>query len=286
VTDQPSPPSEFAPVVSDDVFPGTTAITRRPADADETRRAQRRFWDWYSPAYQRDHASDLGEVSFVWSPERCLEDEIGLLGDVRGLDLLEVGCGGGQCSRWVAQRGGRAVALDLSESQLRAATRMARSSGISVPLVLADATALPFADASYDVAFAAHGAVGFVADSQTVMREVARVLRPGGRWVFAVAHSFRWCFPDDPGENGLTVSTSYFDRTPYVETADGGEATYVEHHRTMGDRVAEIVAAGLRLTALVEPEWPAGHRSSYENWSELRGRMLPGTSIWVTQKPA
>ena len=55
------------------------------------------------------------------------------------------------------------------------------------------------------------------------------------------------------------VTTSYFDRTPYVEQDERGRATYVEHHRTLGDRVREVTAAGLRLLDLVEPEWPAGN---------------------------
>ncbi len=71
---------------------------------------------------------------------------------------------------------------------------------------------------------------------ERVMREVARVLRPGGRWVFAVNHPMRWMFSDDPGPDGLTVTQSYFDRTPYVEVDAAGVPTYVEHHRTLGDR--------------------------------------------------
>ena len=104
--------------------------------------------------------------------------------------------------------------------------------------------------------FTAYGAVPFVADSAALMREAARVLRPGGRFVFSTTHPFRWAFPDDPESGGLTVTMSYFDRTPYVEADSDGEATYVEHHRTIGDRVREIVAAGLVLVDLVEPEWP------------------------------
>ena len=121
----------------------------------------------------------------------------------------------------------------------------------------ADAAALPFADRSFDLACSAYGGVPFVDDSARVMSEVARVLRPGGRWVFSVTHPLRWCFPDDPGEAGLVARHSYFDRTPYVEEAPDGAATYVEHHRTLGDRVREISAAGLRLLDVVEPEWPA-----------------------------
>ncbi|MGH3438327.1 MAG: SAM-dependent methyltransferase, partial [Sciscionella sp.] len=107
---------------------------------------------------------------------------------------------------------------------------------------------------------------------------------PGGRWVFAVTHPLRWIFPDDPGPDGLTVSQSYFDRTPYVEVDTDGRPTYVEHHRTLGDYVGQLAEAGLRLERLVEPEWPEGHLKEWGQWSPLRGRYFPGTAIFCTSK--
>ena len=134
------------------------------------------------------------------------------------------------------------MALDLSAGMLAHAAARRRRTGIEVPLVQADACELPFADGCFDLAFSAFGAIPFVADSAPAMREVARVLRPGGRWVFAANHPMRWVFPDDPGPAGLTAIQSYFDRSPYVEVDAAGVPAYVEHHRTMGDRVREIVA--------------------------------------------
>ncbi|MBC7678691.1 MAG: hypothetical protein H7233_06850, partial [Pseudorhodobacter sp.] len=88
-----------------------------------------------------------------------------------------------------------------------------------------------------------------------------------------------------PGPAGLTVAQSYFDRTPYVEIDAGGLASYVEHHRTLGDRVRELVAAGLGLDGVVEPEWPPGRTQEWGQWSPLRGRLVPGTAIFVAHRP-
>jgi SAM-dependent methyltransferase len=175
------------------------------------------------------------------------------------------------------------VALDLSAGMLDAARALDEVTGLVVPSVQADAAHLPFADGVFDLACSAHGALPFVADAGAVHSEVARVLRPGGRWVFSVSHPFRWCFPDDPTEAGLVAEYSYFDRTPYVEQDDEGIATYVEHHRTLGDQVRELTAAGFRLVDLVEPEWPDDLDTTWGGWSPLRGRLLPGTAVFVCE---
>jgi SAM-dependent methyltransferase len=260
-------------------------VSHEPVSAAASARANRFWWDSDADAYQAEHGDFLGDADFVWCPEGLREADAGLLGPVAGQRVLEVGCGAAMCSRWLATQDAVPVALDLSAGMLRHATEAAGRSGIRVPLVQADAQHLPFADGSFDIACTAFGAVPFVADSAGVMREVFRVLRPGARWVFATTHPLRWVFPDDPGPAGLTAQTPYFDRSPYVEVDEAGEPVYVEHHRTLGDRVRELVGAGFRLVDLIEPEWPAGHTREWGQWSPLRGALVPGTAIYVAVRP-
>ena len=84
---------------------------RRLVDEDESRRANGPDWDRYADEYQATHGAFLGDVGFVWGPEGLTEAEAGLLGPLAGRDVLEVGSGAGQCSRWVRSQGGRAVGL-------------------------------------------------------------------------------------------------------------------------------------------------------------------------------
>jgi SAM-dependent methyltransferase len=265
---------------------GTAGLARRSVDSAESERASRRWWDADADDYLAEHARDIGEADFVWCPEGLREADARLLGDVAGADVLEVGAGSAPCSRWLRRQGARPVALDLSRGMLRHAAALGVATGIAVPLVQAGAERLPFRPESFDLACSAFGAVPFVADPRRVMAEVARVLRPGGRWVFAVNHPLRWVFSDDPGPDGLTVQQSYFDRTPYVEVDAAGTATYVEHHRTVGDRIRDVVAAGLVLDDLVEPEWPADRDRVWGQWSPLRGALFPGTAIFVCHRPS
>lgn len=243
-----------------------------------------RWWDENANAYLAEHGEFLGDADFRWCPEGLREADVGLLGPVAGRVVLEVGGGAAQCSRWLAGRGAQVVATDVSGGMLTAGTQVDARLGTHVPLVQADARSLPFVAGSFDVAFTAFGALPFVADARRVHAEVARVLKPGGTWVFAVPHPVRWAFPDDPSERGLTATRSYFDRRPYVETDDAGRVTYSEHHRTLGDHVTDLTATGFRLLSLVEPEWPPGHDRVWGGWGPVRGARLPGTAIFVCRR--
>jgi ubiquinone/menaquinone biosynthesis C-methylase UbiE len=263
-----------------------TGVGRHHQDAATTAHANRRWWDGEADIYHAEHGAFLGSADFVWCPERLREADARLLGDVSGRRILEIGCGAAMCSRWLVTRGANTVASDISAGMLRHARGYNAETGVDLPLVQADAQHLPFADASFDIAFTSFGAVAFVADSARLMREVARVLRPGGRWVFSTTHPLRWSFPDDPGPDGLTASMPYWDRSPYVEYAEGGVPVYVEHHRTLGDRVRELAEAGFTLLDIVEPQWPAELTEVWGQWSPLRGAILPGTAIYVSELSA
>jgi SAM-dependent methyltransferase len=254
-------------------------VERRAVGERESRAANGPDWDRYADEYQATHGSYLGDAGFLWGPEGLTEDEAGILGDVSGKDVLEVGSGAGQCSRWVRSHGGRGIGIDLSLRQLQHSRRIDDETGIAVPAVLGTATALPFADDTFDVVFCSFGALQFVADIGDAAAETARVLRPGGRYAFSVTHPTRWMFPDDPTEAGLTVSRSYFDGTSYVETDAAGHPSYVEPHHTLEDWTRAVVGAGLVITDLLEPTWPAGLDRVWGGWGPVRGAFVPGTLI-------
>lgn len=264
---------------------GSVGVAHRDVGSAEATAANLAWWDADADDYNATHGEFLGDADFVWCPEGVREADAGYLGGTAGLtgaDVLEIGCGAAPCARWLTANGAHAVALDLSSGMLRHAVRANERTGIHPPLLQADAGRLPFASDAFDVVCSAFGAIPFVADVERVFAEIARVLRPGGRWVFSVTHPMRWIFPDDPGPNGLTVTQPYFDRTPYVEVDGDGAATYVEYHRTVGDLVRALAVTGFLLHDLVEPEWPPSHTRTWGQWSPLRGKLFPGTAIFRT----
>jgi SAM-dependent methyltransferase len=279
------PPVESGLPLDSDGYPAAGGVERRPVGGAESVRATRRWWDAAAPAYLAEHGSDLGDADFLWCPEGLREAEAHLLGDVAGRRVLEIGCGSAPCARWLREAGADVVAFDLSAGMLARAAEVNRTTGLTVPLLQADAGALPFRDASMDIACSAFGGLPFVADVEGALAEVARVLRPGGRFVASVNHPLRWPFPDSPDPDDLRVVSSYFDRRPYVETDGSGRTVYVEHHRTVGDWVRAVVRAGLVLDELLEPEWAPGRTQEWGQWSPERGALVPGTLIVVCHRP-
>ncbi|AWB82986.1 class I SAM-dependent methyltransferase [Corynebacterium yudongzhengii] len=242
--------------------------------ASEDSAAHRRFWDADAARYHAAHRSYLD--GFHWCPEMLTEAEAGLLGDVTGQHVLEIGCGSAPCANWLAthRRPSLITGFDISRGMLSRAHGPAN-------LQQADVQALPYRSESFDIAFSAFGALPFIRDLDSALKEIHRVLRPGGRFVFAVNHPMRWIFPDDP--EVMVAAISYFDRV-YEEFSEDGHLTYAEYHRTFGDWVRALKAARLLLDDLIEPEWPERLEETWGQWSPQRGRIFPGTAIFLTSK--
>ncbi|MGE5156348.1 MAG: class I SAM-dependent methyltransferase, partial [Betaproteobacteria bacterium] len=158
-----------------------------PAGLTPHARRNRAAWDATSDEYQDRNGGMLAASGgLAWGVWQIRESELGVLGEVRGKDILELGCGAAQWSIAVARAGARPTGLDLSERQLEHARRLMAEAGVTFPLIHASAESVPLADGSFDIVFCDHGAMTF-ADPYRTVPEVARLLRPGG--LFAFSHA-------------------------------------------------------------------------------------------------
>src|SRR5438094_8136903 len=142
-------------------------------------------------AWQRD---DL-----TWGVFGVPEGAVAVVGDVRGLDVVELGCGTAYVSAWLAKLGARPVGVDPTPAQLATARRMQEETGIVFPLVDAPGEAVPLPDATFDLVISEYGA-SLWADPERWVPEAARLLRPGGQLVFLVNSSLlSLCMPPEEG---------------------------------------------------------------------------------------
>src|SRR5688500_3187109 len=123
-------------------------------------RRNREFWDRQSEEYQARNAAFI-EHGMAWGLWQIPEAELGVLGEVAGLDVLELGCGAAEWSRALLRAGARPVGLDNSAARLEYARAANEEADVEFPLVHAGAEAVPLADATFDIVFCAWGATMF-----------------------------------------------------------------------------------------------------------------------------
>lgn len=231
----------------------------------------RAFWDADADAYQEAHRDALEGAPLAWGAFRVPESELGILGAVRGLDLLELGCGAAQWSIALAADGARPIGLDLSATQLGHARRRA-----ALPLVLASGEELPFATAAFDVVFCDHGAVSFC-DPAVLVPEVARVLRPGGLFAFCATHPLLYLTWDNDAEKQsrrLQIPYAELGRMKYVDgTADWTLAP--------GEWIRVFRASGFEVEDLVELVAAPDAVTTYDEFVPTKwARSWPAEWIW------
>jgi ubiquinone/menaquinone biosynthesis C-methylase UbiE len=107
--------------------------------------------------------------------------------ELAGRDVLEVGCGTGVHARLLAEAGAHVTAIDLTPTAVELTRRRLELHGLEAEVLETDAEQLPFADASFDFVWS-WGVIHHSHDTDRAIREIARVLRPGGRFVFMVYH--------------------------------------------------------------------------------------------------
>jgi SAM-dependent methyltransferase len=242
-------------------------------------RRNREFWDADADDYQYAHAPNLDVPT--WGVWQLPESDVGVLGDVRGLDVLELGCGDARWSVHLARAGAQVVALDVSVGQLRHARALLATTTQPVPLLAASAEAVPLAASTFDLVMCDHGAMSFC-DPDRSVPEVARLLRAGGRLVFSHTTPWpylTWNFRKE--RVGRKLRRSYFGIRRFDDGA--GEGT-VDFQLPYGEWIRCFRRHGLVVDDLVELRAPADATTTFEDFDARWARRWPAEQIWVTHK--
>jgi SAM-dependent methyltransferase len=240
----------------------------------------RAFWDRQSDEYQDRHREHIGHAEPRWGIWQLPESELSVLGDVAGRDVLELGCGAAQWSILLAGAGARVVGLDYSERQLDHARGAMTAAGVDFPLVHGSADALPFADETFDLVFADHGANRFV-DPFAWVPQAARVLRRGGRLAFSGSTPWEYvCWNYEADTIGRKLRADYFG-LHRVEEQEG----CVQFELPYGEWIRLFRENGLVVEALLEIQPPTGAESTYRNAEQTEwARHWPMEQIWSVRK--
>jgi SAM-dependent methyltransferase len=178
-----------------------------------------------------------------------------------GRRTLDVACGEGRLTRHLKGIGHTVVGVDASPSLVAAA----RAADPAIDIRLADATALPLDEASVDLAIA-FMSLHDIGDMAGAVREVARVLTPGGRLCLAIVHSINSAgtFETTAGDAPSVIKGDYLSAFDYADAVErnGLSMTFHSRHRPIESYFLALEEAGLLIETLREPRVPDGAVSS------------------------
>jgi len=245
----------------------------------------RRVWTQANAEYTDARALEAWRQEEIeWGMCSVPEASLGVLGDVSGKDVIELGCGTAYFGGWLARRGDRVTGVDLTEEQLATARRMQVEHGLEFPLVHASAEDVPLPDASFDLALSEYG-TSIWCDPYRWIPEAARLLRPGGELVFLPNSTLCvLCAPDDPdGKVGDRLLRPQFG---LHRMEWSGEDEGVDFQLPHGEWIRLLRAEGLEIEGLWElqaPESAATH-DYYDFVSAEWARKWPAEEIWKARK--
>jgi SAM-dependent methyltransferase len=238
----------------------------------------RRFWNDYAPKWVEAGREDWEAAEPRWGIWRVPESEVGLLpAELEGKEAIELGCGTGYVSSWLARRGAKPVGIDNSEAQLETARRFQQEFGIEFPLLHGNAEEVPYPDASFDLAISEYGA-SIWADPYRWIPEASRLLRRGGELVFLVNSVFAMlCYPDDENEPpGEILLRPYFG----MHRFEWPEDESVEFHLPHGKLIALLRDSGFEVEELIEIQPPEGSTTRLPGSDLEWSRRWPLEEAW------
>lgn len=253
-------------------------------DLPEHVRLNRAAWDQWAVEYAAAGERAWAQSEPSWGTWGVPESQLGLLpADLAGKDVIELGCGAGYVSAWMARRGARVVGIDNSEAQLATARRLQQQYGLAFPLLHGNAETVPYPDDSFDFAISEYGACLW-ADPYRWIPEAARLLRPGGQLVFLTnSMLLTLCVPDEEdtpaGDRLLRPSFGLYR----LEWSNDPNPS-VEFNLSHGDWIRLLRQSGFDIEDLIEVR-PDAHLTTRYRFVTLEwSRQWPCEEVWKARK--
>jgi 2-polyprenyl-3-methyl-5-hydroxy-6-metoxy-1,4-benzoquinol methylase len=211
-----------------------------------------------------------GMKEFLAGKSSLKEIELPLLGEVKGKSILHLQCHFGQDSLSLARMGAKVTGLDFSDVAIHEAKRLNDELGLNANFICSDVYDTPrnISD-TYDIVFTTYGTIGWLPDIRRWAEVVAKMLKPGGKLIFAEFHPFIWTFDD----NIQHLTYSYFNRGTIEEVIEGTYADRsapekfhtVSWNHGLGEVISALMEAGLSITSFKEYDY-----SPYDCFANMR----------------
>ena len=254
------------------------------SDLPDYVKVNRDHWTKNNAAYtdgRAEHAWNEQEIS--WGLWNTPESEVNVLPDLRGKDVVELGCGTAYVSAWLKRRGARrVVGVDITPAQLDSARRLNTKYGLGLELIEANAEATGLPGASFDLAISEYGA-SIWCDPYKWIPEAGRLLRPSGELVFLRNSTLSMLCTPDAGKVQERLQRPQLG----MHRMDWPGEPETEFHLGHGDLIRLLRSSGFEILDLVEIFAPADavdHPFYGEYMSVEWAQKWPSEEMWRAGK--
>lgn len=244
-------------------------------------RETKKWWEGVSEDYQDETKIP---IDIHYGPGSPNEKHFKLLGKLGGKRILEIGCGGAQCSIAMAKQGAKVIGMDISEEQLKFAKKLAEKNKVKIKFIQRDIKTLtPIKSNSQDIVFSAI-ALHYVDNLDKCFKEVYRVLKKRGIFIFSLNHPFTRTV----NSKTLKLEDSYFNTGKITKVFSDKTKKLVAYNHTISELHDVLIKSGFLVEKILEPD--SRKRYPYDPWYGLWDytpkimKMIPQTIIFKSRK--
>ena len=244
----------------------------------------REAWQKIAEEYKEpaEKAWESGDPHWgIWQlPESKLEI---FPNDLKGKKCIEIGCGAGYVSSWMARRGAEVIGIDPTPNQLETARHLEKQYQLGIEFVEGFGEKLPFPDSCFDFAISEYGA-SLWANPYEWIPEAARVLKPGSQLVFITNHAFTICCVPHEEDDSVPISEQL--QRPYLglfKTQWKSPPHEIEFHLPHGEWIKLLRDNGFVVERLLELGTSPESKTRYP-WADAEwASKWPTEEVWCVR---
>jgi len=256
-----------------------------------TGKAIKKWWNNASSYYQEVFMIPTNDI--YYGPYCPTEKELKIINisKIKNKKVLEVGCGGGQASVFLAKNKANCCGIDISKKQIEYAKKLAQKNNVNIDYHIGTAENLKFfKKEEFDIVLSIFS-LQYINNMDKCFREIKRVLKKGGKIIFSLDHPFysvispetmKICSDYNYSAVNRKIRTS--DIIEKKEWGEGNKSEFIFYFRKISDISNSLINAGLNIQKIIEPAFSDTKGPWDKIYSKKVAKHLSPTIIFIAKK--
>lgn len=251
----------------------------------------KKWWNGASSYYQNVFKIPVDDI--YYGPYCPTEKDLNII-DVKknkNKKVLELGCGGGQCSIFLAKNGFNCSGIDISEKQISYAQQLADKNKVNINYLVGSGESLKmFKDGQFDIVVSIFS-LQYIRNLDKCFKEVSRVLKDNGKFIFSLDHPFYSVL--SPNDMRIFCNYNHSSINRGIKTSDiinknkwknGNKLNFVFYFRKIEDIYKKLTESKLKVEKIIESTSFKKNGPWDKIYSKKLAKYLSPTIIFVARK--